>query len=62
MEPAEPRARTKGNASQQNTCRAQSRISVPQALERIRKVARERKKEWLTALFHHISTVLVEEA
>src|SRR5262249_60894420 len=40
-EPVEPRAETKGNADQQSTCRAQSRISVSQALERIRKVARE---------------------
>jgi hypothetical protein len=31
---------------------------VAQALERIRKVARERKKERFTALFHHISTEL----
>jgi hypothetical protein len=38
-EPVEPRAETKGNAGQQSTCRAQSRISVSQALERIRKVA-----------------------
>ena len=44
-EPVEPRAETKGNAGQQSTCRAQNRISVSQALERIRKVARERKKE-----------------
>jgi RNA-directed DNA polymerase len=35
---------------------------VSQALERIRKVARERKKERFTALFHHISTDLLEEA
>jgi RNA-directed DNA polymerase len=55
-ESVERRAWTKGNAGQQSTCRAQSRISVPQALERIRKVARERKKEKFTALFHHIST------
>src|SRR5712692_4022196 len=61
-EPGEPRAETKGNAGQQSTCRAQSRISVSQALERIRKVARERKKEKLTALFHHISIDLLEEA
>src|SRR5216684_9246856 len=61
-EPAEPRAETKGNAGQQSTCRAQSRISVSQALERIRKVARERKKERFTALFHHISIDLLEEA
>ncbi len=61
-EPVEPRAEAKGNASQQSTCRAQHRISVPQALERIRKVARERKKERFTALFHHISIDLLDEA
>ena len=61
-ESAEPRAGTKGNADQQSTCRAQNRISVEQALERIRKVARERKKERFTALFHHISIDLLEEA
>jgi group II intron reverse transcriptase/maturase len=33
---------------------------VSQALERIRKVARERKKERFTALFHHISVELLE--
>src|SRR6201986_3414377 len=61
-ESVERRAETKGNANQQSTCRAQSRISVSQALERIRKVARERKKERFTALFHHISIDLLEEA
>src|SRR5262245_45448317 len=61
-EPVEPRAETEGNADQQSTCRAQSRISVSQALERIRKVARERKKERFTALVHLISVDLLEEA
>src|SRR5436190_15549024 len=61
-QPVEPRAETKGNADQQRTCRAQSRVSVSQALERIRKVARERKKERFTALFHHISIDLLAEA
>ena len=61
-EPVEQRAGTKGNADQQSTCRTQSRASVSQALERIRKVARERKKERFTALFHHINTELLEEA
>ena len=61
-EPVEPRAETKGNADQQSTCRAQSRVSVSQALDRIRKVAKERKKERFTALFHHISIDLLEEA
>ena len=54
-EPVEPRAEAKGNVGQQSTCRAQSRESVSQALDRIGKVARERKKEKFTALFHHIS-------
>jgi RNA-directed DNA polymerase len=61
-EPVERRAGTKGNAGQQSTCRTQSRESVSQALERIREVARERKKERFTALFHHISSELLEEA
>ena len=61
-EPVEPRAEAKGNAGQQSTCRAQHRISVSQALERIRKVARERKTERFTSLLHHISIDLLEEA
>jgi RNA-directed DNA polymerase len=44
-EPAEPRAETKGNADQQTMLWAQSQTSMPHALERIREVARERKKE-----------------
>jgi len=35
-EPVEPRAETEGNASQQSTHRAQYRVSVSQALDRIR--------------------------
>ncbi len=50
------------NAGQQSTCRAQNRVSVSHALERIRKIARERKKERFTALFHHLSIDLLEEA
>jgi RNA-directed DNA polymerase len=61
-EPVEPRAGTKGNADQQSTCRTQGRVSVSQALERIRQVARERKKEKFTALFHHLSIDLLEDA
>jgi RNA-directed DNA polymerase len=41
----EPRTETGGNAGQQSTHRAQNRASVTQALDRIRTVARERKKE-----------------
>jgi hypothetical protein len=35
----ERRAGAKGNVDQQNTCRAQNRASVSQALERIRQAA-----------------------
>jgi RNA-directed DNA polymerase len=61
-EPVERRAGTKGNAGQQSTRRTQSRTSVSQALERIRKAASERKKERFTALYHHINTELLEDA
>ena len=61
-EPVEPRAGTKGNASQHSTHRMQSRASVSQALERIRQAARQRKKEKFTALLHHLSIDQLEEA
>jgi RNA-directed DNA polymerase len=61
-EPVEPRAETKGNASQQSTHRTQRRASVTQALERVRKAASERKKERFTALFHHLSIEHLETA
>src|SRR6202049_4201574 len=61
-EPVEPRAEAEGNAGQQSTRRAQSRVSVSQALERIRQAARLRKKEKFTALLHHLSIDHLEEA
>ena len=57
-EPAERRAGAKGNVDQQITCRAQNRESVSQALERIRRAARQRKKEQFTSLLHHINVDL----
>ena len=51
-EPVEPRAETKRNAGQQSTCGTQGQVSVSQALERIRRVAKERKKEKFTSLLH----------
>src|SRR5258705_2344983 len=54
-EPVEPRAGAKGNARQQSTHRTQGRERVAQALERVRRAARQRKKERFTALLHHIS-------
>ena len=61
-EPVERRAATKGNTDQQSTRRAQDRESVTQALERVRKAARLRKKEKFTALFHHISPEMLRWA
>ena len=59
-EPVEPRAGAEGNVSQQNTYRTQCRDRVSQALERVRKAARARKKERFTALLHHISIDLLQ--
>src|SRR6202011_2198779 len=59
-EQVERRAATKGNADQQSTSRTPSRTSVTQALDRIRRTARERKKEKFTALLHHIVPELLE--
>ncbi len=61
-EPVEPRAEAEGNASQQSMGRAQSRGTVSQALARIRQAARQRKKEKFTALLHHISIDMLDEA
>ncbi len=58
----EPRTGTKGNAGQQSTCRAQDRERVSQALERVRQVARQRKKERFTALLHHVDISLLRLA
>jgi RNA-directed DNA polymerase len=61
-EPVEPRAGTEGNAGQQSTCGTQGQVSVSQALERIRRVAKEREKERFTSLLHHISIDLLDGA
>jgi len=61
-EPVEPRAETEGNADQQSTYRAQSREDASQALERIRKAARERKEEKFISLLHHIDPDQLEDA
>lgn len=50
----EGRNPTKGNSSQQNTCRTQCREHVYSALERVRSVARKDKQAQFTALLHHI--------
>jgi RNA-directed DNA polymerase len=56
-EAVEGRDPTKGNSSQQNTFRTQSREGVQSALEAIRKAAKANKKMRFTALMHHIYNV-----
>lgn len=61
-ERVEPRAGTEGNTGQPHTRRTQSRGSVSQGLERVRKAARQRKKEKFTALLHHVTIELLRDA
>src|SRR5690242_8109736 len=61
-EPVERRAGAEGNADQRRTRRAQDRVSVSQALGRVRRAARQRRRERFTALFHHFSLGLLREA
>ena len=61
-EPVEPRVGAKGNANQQSTDRAQNRVTMSQALERIRQAAKERRTERFTALLHHITSEALVEA
>ena len=58
----EQRAGAKGNANEQSTHRTQGRERVSQALARVRKAARLKKKEKFTALLHHIDIDLLREA
>ncbi|MEX2746248.1 reverse transcriptase domain-containing protein [Rhizobium mongolense] len=51
----EPRPGTKGNAEQQRMHRRQSQARMSLSLDRVRKVARLKKKERFTALLHHIN-------
>jgi RNA-directed DNA polymerase len=61
-EGVERRAGAEGNAGQDRTLRAQDRESVSQGLDRVRHVARTRKKERFTALLHHVSPELLRMA
>ena len=61
-EPVEPRTGTKRNADQQSTLRTLGRARVSQALGRVRQATRQRKKEKLTALLHHVTIELLREA
>ena len=61
-EQVEPRAGAKGNADESDTFRAQNREDAPQALDRVRQAAKDRKKEKFTALLHHVSVDALHEA
>ena len=58
----ERRAGTKGNAGQGGTLRTPSREGASHGLDRVRKTARERKKEKFTALLHHITVDSLDQA
>ena len=58
----ERRAGAKGNADQRNTRRTQGRERVSQALARVRRAARDRRQERLTALSHHIGHDALRDA
>jgi RNA-directed DNA polymerase len=60
---AESAERRQGpNAGRQSTRRAQNRVSVAQALNRVREVARKGKKERFIVLLQHISVALLRQA
>jgi group II intron reverse transcriptase/maturase len=61
-ESVERRAGAEGNAGQDRTRRAQDRASVSKGLDRVRHVARQRKKERFTALLHHVAPDLLRTA
>ena len=58
-ESVERRAGAEGNAGRDRTRRTQDRESVSQGLDRVRHVARTRKKERFTALLHHVTPDLL---
>jgi RNA-directed DNA polymerase len=53
-EAMEGRGRTKGNLLEGTTLRTQGRDGVHSALERVRQVAKEDRKQRFTALLHHV--------
>jgi RNA-directed DNA polymerase len=61
-EPMEPRAGAEGNTVERGTRRTPGRGSVSLGLDRVRQAAKERKKERLTALLHHVDVDLLRYA
>ena len=60
-EAVERRAEAEGNAGAPGRGRMPSRETVTQGLARIRRTARERKKERFTSLLHHVSVAMLRE-
>jgi RNA-directed DNA polymerase len=58
----EPRASAKRNAAQSYTVRAQPRAAVLQRLDRVRSVARERRKERFTTLMPYLDVAMLKFA
>ncbi len=58
----ERRAGPEGKPGRRATCRAQKRVSVQQAAERIRAAAKRNPEERLVALLHHITAEALEAA
>ncbi len=54
-EPVEPRTGAKENARKQSTSRIQGRTNVSQALDRVRQVAKVKKREQFTSLLHYVN-------
>ena len=61
-EQVERRAGAEGNMGEPRTRRTLRRESVSQGLDRVRQAAKARKKERFTALLHHVSVELLEDA
>ena len=61
-EMVERRPRAKGNMVGLHTHRTQGRARVSRRLDRVRQVARQRKKERFTSLFHYVDTDLLRES
>jgi group II intron reverse transcriptase/maturase len=61
-EPVERREGAEGNTEEQRTRRTQSRESVSQRLDRVRRAAQEQKKERFTALLHYVTVDRLRDA
>jgi RNA-directed DNA polymerase len=62
VEPVEPRGGAEGNTIGQGMRRTPGRESMSHGLDRVRKVAKERKQERFTALLHHVDIELLRAA